>query len=262
MRCLRHLMSITLLAGWLGFSSWGCSPGLGESRSYVVQQAYPHDPTAFTQGLAFSDGHLFEATGLYGASTLRVIEVETGIIRQEIAFAKRLFAEGVTVVGNRLIQLFWNSDTALVLDKGSLALMRTVAYGRRGWGITYNGENVIVSDGTDTLHFLDPETFVEIGRLPVLDRGVPVVGLNELEFVQSRIFANVYPTSRIAAISPQTGHVVFWIDLDGMLSDDDRRRFAVSVSNGIAYDSVTDRLLVTGKLWPKLIELRLKADQP
>lgn len=225
---------------------------------YKVINIYPHDRSAFTQGLVFEDGYLYEGTGLRGHSTLRRVELETGNILKIRQIPDQLFGEGVTIYDNRIIQLTWQSNIAFVYDKESFELLKELNYSTEGWGITYDGNRLIMSDGTSTLYFLDPETFNEIGRITVSDGDGPVSRLNELEYVQGEIYANVWLTDYIARISPDTGQVIGWIDLKGLLSPEDKGE-VVDVLNGIAYDVQKDRLFVTGKLWPKVFEIILIA---
>lgn len=224
--------------------------------TYQVVNTYPHDPNAFTQGLIFEDGVLYEGTGLYGRSTLRKVELETGNVLQLRELPDQFFGEGVTLYDDRLIQLTWKSQVGFVYDKDSFALLQQFGYPTEGWGITHDGQRLIMSDGTPTLHFWDPETFEEIHQLQVYDNDGPVTRLNELEYIHGEIYANVWQTDRIARIDPQTGQVTGWIDLTGLLRPEDRTR-PVDVLNGIAYDPENDRLFVTGKLWPKLFEIKL-----
>ena len=221
-----------------------------------VRNTYPHDQNAFTQGLAFGDGVLYEGTGLRGYSTLRRVELETGIVLQLYELPDEFFGEGVTVYGNRIIQLTWQAHVGFVYDRESFDLQRQFSYPTEGWGLTHDGDHLIMSDGTSTLRFLDAWTFEGVGQVQVHDHQGPVTGLNELEYVRGEIYANVWKTDRIARISPGTGQVTGWIDLTGLLSPEDRGR-QVDVLNGIAYDSRNDRLFVTGKWWPKLFEIEL-----
>jgi glutamine cyclotransferase len=224
--------------------------------TYNITNTYPHDPDAFTQGLVFEDGVLYEGTGLYGQSTLRRVELETGDILQIRELSAEFFGEGITTYGNEIIQLTWQSKVGFVYDKDGFELLQQFSYSTEGWGITYDGERLIMSDGTSTLHFLDPQTFEEISQLAVFDDNGPVTRLNELEYVQGEIYANVWQTDRIAIIASETGRVIGWVDLDGLLTAEDRSE-PVDVLNGIAYDAEADRLFVTGKLWPKLFEIDL-----
>lgn len=223
---------------------------------YRIVNTYPHDPSAFTQGLVFADGVLYEGTGLRGQSSLRKVDLRTGTILQVRQLPVRFFGEGITIYGNRVIQLTWRARVGFVYHKQTFQLLDTFNYSTEGWGITHDGRSLIISDGTSTLYLLDPQTFREVGRLEVHTRDGPVSRLNELEYVQGEIYANIWKTDRIARISPQTGEVVGWIDLEGLLRPEDRNR-RIDVLNGIAYDVKNDRLFVTGKLWPKLFEIEL-----
>jgi len=224
--------------------------------TYNITNTYPHDRDAFTQGLVFEDGVLYDGTGLYGQSTLRRVELETGAILQIRELPDQFFGEGITIYGDKIIQLTWQSNVGFVYDKNSFELLQQFNYSTEGWGITHDETCLIMSDGTSTLHFLDPQTFEEISQLEVFANDDPVTRLNELEYVQGEIYANVWQTDRIARISPATGRVVGWIDLEGILTAEDLSE-PVDVLNGIAYDADTDRLFVTGKLWPKLFEIDL-----
>ena len=224
---------------------------------YEVVRVYPHDRAAFTQGLAFDDdGTLYESTGQRGRSSLRRVELSSGTVLQRHDLQPSLFGEGVTVFGERIIQLTWQAGRGFVYDKANFDLLQEFAYSTEGWGLTHDGRRLIMSDGTATLYFLSPDTFTETARLTVRDHRGPVIRLNELEYVRGEILANVWQTDRIARIDPQTGHVTGWIDLSGLLRPSDRRR-PVDVLNGIAYDKRTDRLFVTGKWWPRLFEITL-----
>jgi len=224
--------------------------------SYSIVNTYPHDPDAFTQGLVFEDGVLYEGTGLEEHSTLRRVELKTGAILQIRELPDQLFGEGITIYRDRIIQLTWRSHIGFVYDKDTFELLQEFSYSTDGWGLTHDGTRLIMSDGTSTLHFLDPQTFAEIGHVEVFDKDGPVTRLNELEYIQGEIYANVWQTDRIARIAPDTGRVIGWIELEGLLSEEDRTE-PVDFLNGIAYDAQTDRLFVTGKLWPKLFEIEL-----
>ncbi len=224
-------------------------------HSYRIVNSYPHDPYAYTQGLVIQDGVLYEGTGLHGRSSLRRVHLETGKVRQLYRLPYRYYGEGLTVYGDRLIQLTWKSRTGFVYDKNSFELLRTFTYATEGWGITSDGRRLIMSDGTANLYFLDPESFEEIHRIEVHDRGSLVTRLNELEYIRGEIFANVWRTDRIARISAETGRVTGWIDLGGLSRT--YQRGQDDVLNGIAYDAQTGRLFITGKLWPKLFEIEV-----
>jgi glutamine cyclotransferase len=224
---------------------------------YKIVNRYPHDPKAFTQGLVFVDGFLFEGTGLRGRSSLRKVDLATGTILQYKNLPANFFGEGVTIFGNKVIQLTWRANLGFVYDKNTFQLIETFHYPTEGWGITHDDEHLIMSDGTSILYFLDPYTYKEKRQIKVRDPGGPVSNLNELEYVQGLILANVWKTDMIAQISPETGEVVGWIDLRGLLRPEDRIQ-RVDVLNGIAFDQRNNRLFVTGKLWPRLFEIELK----
>ncbi len=224
--------------------------------TYEVVNAYLHDRNAFTQGLVFEDGVLYEGTGRHGYSTLRRVDLASGDVLQIRKLPDRFFGEGITIFGDKIIQLTWQSGVGFVYDKNSFELLEEFHYPTEGWGITHDRKRLILSDGTSTLHFLDPETFEETGQIEVCDKDGPVTRLNELEYVRGEIYANVWQTDRIARIAPNTGGVIGWIELAGLLSPEDRTE-PVGVLNGIAYDAENDRLFVTGKRWPRLFEIEL-----
>lgn len=224
--------------------------------SYRVIRSYPHDRQAFTQGLVYEAGELYEGTGLRGQSSLRRVDLETGLVRQQNVLPKQYFGEGITIFGDRIIQLTWQSRIGFVYDRASFQLVQQFSYPTEGWGITHDGNRLIMSDGTANLYFLEPETFTRIDHIEVYDDQGPVVRLNELEYVRGDVYANVWQTDRIARIELLTGRVAAWIDLTGLLSAVDRQPH-VDVLNGIAYDAENDRLFVTGKWWPKLFEIQI-----
>jgi len=233
-------------------------PELGEivHYSYRVLNVYPHDPSAFTQGLVYEDGVLYEGTGQYGESSLRRVDLQSGTVVEKIELPVEYFAEGITIFRDKIIQLTWRSFTGFVYDKSNLFSFESFTYDSEGWGITSDGKKLIVSDGTSTLRFLDPGNYIETGKIEVKQGTKEIHSLNELEYINGNIFANVFPTDSIAVIDPQTGNVKGWVDLTGLLSAAERR-FPVDVLNGIAYDAVTDHLFVTGKNWPKLFEIKI-----
>jgi glutamine cyclotransferase len=235
------------------------SPGVIPVYTYRVLNSYPHDPEAFTQGLVYEDGVLYEGTGLRGESTLRRVDLATGQVLQSRSLPDQFFGEGITVWDDTIIQLTWQSNVGFVRDVTTFDLVREFRYPTEGWGLTHDGTHLIMSDGTSTLHFVDPVSFEEVSRIEVLDGNSPVTRLNELEFIDGEVFANIWQTDRIARISPETGQVAGWIDLTGLLGPQDRTQ-KVDVLNGIAYDTENDRLFVTGKLWPKLFEIELIAE--
>ena len=222
--------------------------------TYDIVNVYPHDENAFTQGLVFEDGFLYEGTGLYGNSSLRRVELETGKVLQVHALQDQFFGEGVAIVGDKIIQLTWESHRGFVYDKNTFDLLREFSYPTEGWGITYDGSRLIMSDGTASLYFLDPETLQRVGQVEVHDTA-PVTCLNELEYSKGEVYANVWREEKIAIIDPNTGQVRAWIDLKGIRGSGDPD--PNNVLNGIAYDAEGDRLFVTGKRWPLLYEIRL-----
>ena len=226
--------------------------------SYKIVNTYPHDNGAFTQGLVFANDVIYEGTGLYGKSSLRKLDLETGKVLQSYELPAQYFGEGITVFQDIIIQLTWKSNMGFVYDQSSFKLLHDFTYATEGWGITHDGERLIISDGTSTLHFLDPETFSTIGHIEVCNNDTPMDKLNELEYINGQIYANIWQTDYIAIINPQSGQVSGWIDLSGLLSSQYCNE-PVDVLNGIAYDTVNDRLLVTGKLWPWLFEIKLVA---
>lgn len=224
--------------------------------TYRIVNVFPHDPDAFTQGLVFDRDFLYESTGLNGKSTLRKVEVETGKVLQSVSLPTQFFGEGLTLYQGRLIQLTWRSEVGFVYELESFRKIREFGYKGEGWGLTHDGTLLIMSDGSAKLGFRDPETFAEIRRIEVQDGGDPVLFLNELEYINGEIFANIWQQDSIARISPATGRVLGWIDLSELRDALGPVR-RVDVLNGIAYDKERNRLFVTGKLWPKLFELEL-----
>jgi glutamine cyclotransferase len=223
--------------------------------TYTIIKEYPHDTNAFTQGLVIDHGVLYEGTGLYRYSTLRRVDLETGEVPQQYSLSSEYFGEGITVFGDKIIQLTWLSHKGFVYDKNTFGLLQNFTYPTQGWGITHNGTHLIMSDGTANLYFLDPETFERTGQIAVNDTGSPVTELNELEYIKGEIYANIWHEKRIAIINPQTGNVRAWIDLTGIVDQEDTG--GGRVLNGIAYNADEDRLFVTGKMWSKLYEIQL-----
>lgn len=226
-----------------------------------VLREYPHDPEAFTQGLFFHDGALYESTGLRGASTLRRVALETGTVLQQRPLLPSLFGEGAALADGQIVQLTWQAGLGFVYDLESFRLLREFRYAGEGWGLTFDGERLIMSDGTDTLRFLDPETLRETGRLPVRADGAPLDRLNELEWIEGEIWANLWTEDRIARIHPDTGAVTAFVDLAGLLDPADRLPDS-DVLNGIAWDPEGRRLFVTGKKWPTLFEIEIVEPAP
>jgi glutamine cyclotransferase len=222
--------------------------------TYSVVNVYPHDSNAFTEGLVFDSGFLYEITGLYGNSTLRRVDLETGGVLQLLSLQPEYFGEGIAVVGDKIVQLTWRSHMGFVYDKDSFGLLQEFEYPTEGWGLTYDGKRLIMSDGTANLYFLDPVTFQRVGQVTVRDAG-PVTMLNELEYIGGAVYANIWREEKIAVINPQNGQVMAWIDLAGI--QDLKNQDPNNVLNGIAYDANGDRLFVTGKRWPHMFEIKL-----
>ncbi len=223
---------------------------------YRIVHMYPHDATAFTQGLVFVNGMLYESTGLRGQSSLRMVDLASGRVLQKHDLAANYFGEGLTDWKSQLIQLTWQSHIGFVYDTFSFRTLRTFTYPWEGWGLTHDSRHLILSDGTAVLHLLDPTTFKPVGEIQVTADGRPVLNLNELEYIHGEIYANIWETNRIARISPATGKVIDWIDLSGLRPPSVQQNDN-AVLNGITYDSQHDRLYVTGKLWPTLYEIKL-----
>ena len=221
---------------------------------HEVVRSFPHDPDAFTQGLLFRDGFLYESTGRNGFSSVRKVEIETGKVVQRLGVGRQYFAEGLAAWGSQLIQLTWETNIGFVYDRATFKQLRTFTYKGEGWGLADDGSRLVMSDGTPELRFLNPDTLAEISRVRVLDGGTAVDDLNELEVVKGEIFANVWLTDRIAVIAPATGRVLAWLNLKGLMP---ARTSSDAVLNGIAYDAAGDRLFVTGKLWPRMFEIRV-----
>jgi glutamine cyclotransferase len=224
---------------------------------YRVIASYPHDPQAYTEGLVYDDGVFYESTGLRGRSSLRKVALETGEILQIRELPKQYFGEGIVVLDSEIAQLTWQLHVGFVCDKETFDVLREFHYPTEGWGMTYDGKRVIMSDGTPVLYFLDPKTLDRIGKLRVTDDGKPITRLNELEWVKGEIYANIWLTNRIVRIDPETGNVLGWIDLTGITQDAPPVQDEYALPNGIAYDSLTNRLFVTGKLWPRLYQIEL-----
>jgi len=249
------LTSLTARGTVLGFGAPQAPAVTLPVYGYTVVRAYPHDPKAFTQGLVYVDGVLYESTGLNGQSSIRRVNLDTGAVLKKRDIAAKYFGEGIAVFKSELFELTWQSGVAFVYDRTTFAPKRSFKYAGEGWGLTHDQTSLIMSDGTEYLRFLDPATFAERRRLRVTGVGQPVKNLNELEYVKGEIFANVWMTDYIARIDPASGRVNAYIDLRRLLPE--REIPPNSVLNGIAYDAAGDRLFVTGKLWPKLFEIKL-----
>ncbi len=220
--------------------------------TYRIVHTYPHDANAFTEGLEYRDGYLYESTGLNGRSSIRKVKIETGEVVQNRALGREYFGEGLTVWKGEIFQLTYTSETGFIYDAVTFAPRRTFAYKGEGWALTHDDSDLIMSDGTADLRFIDPATFRERRRVTVTDGGAPIKYVNELEWMKGEVLANVYTTDYIARINPENGRVTGWIDMRGLILGKQ-----IDVLNGIAYDAAGDRLFVTGKLWPKLFEIAL-----
>jgi glutaminyl-peptide cyclotransferase len=249
------VVSVTMIA---------CAPASVAQRraapvhGYKVVATFPHDTSSFTQGLVFADGQMYESTGLEGESTLRRVDITTGQTLQRVDVPAQYFAEGLALVGDELLQLTWKNQLGFVYDKATFKPKRTFSYKTEGWGIAYDGvSQLVMSDGSDTLTFLDPTTFAATKTLRVREAGRAIGNLNELEFIEGEIWANVWMTDRIARISPNTGEVNAWIDLSTLYPESQRLPPA-DVLNGIAYDRATRRIFITGKKWPRLYQITVE----
>jgi glutamine cyclotransferase len=221
----------------------------------------PHDREAFTEGLVYWEGMLIESTGLYGHSTLRKVDLETGRVRQEIKLADQYFGEGIAVLEGKIFQLSWQSHHGFIYDANSMRLEGEFPFSGEGWGLTTDGHSLIMTDGTNRIRFIDPATFQVTRAIDVLAHGEPVMMLNELEYVKGELYANVWQTKFILRIDPGTGRILGSVDFVGLLPKADYAR-DTDVMNGIAYDPQGDRLFVTGKNWPKLFEVRIAPVKP
>jgi glutamine cyclotransferase len=229
--------------------------------TYRIVNAYPHDPGAFTQGLLYHGGYLYESTGLHGRSSLRKVDLKTGRVLKIRNLPRKYFGEGITLYGKRLFLLTWQSKTGFIYDPETFRRLEHFSYDREGWGITSDGIHLIMSDGTSTLRVLDTRTFKVSRRIEVRDGGKSVSGLNELEYVKGEIYANIWNTAYIARISPETGEITGWIDLSGLYGELGGKHEG-DVLNGIAHDPEKNHLFVTGKFWPKLFEIKLIRIRP
>jgi len=225
---------------------------------YKIIKTYPHDPAAFTQGLEYREGVLYEGTGRNGSSSLRKVELETGKVIQQIPLDPKYFGEGITVLNRQIVQLTWTHQIGFVYEQGSFRLIRDFNYTGEGWGLANDGSRIFMSDGSPEIRIMDPLSLAQTRRITVRDGTQPIKMLNELEYVRGELYANVWQTERIARISPADGKVLGWIELAGLLTPAEKLRAGSDgVLNGIAFDQLGNRLFVTGKLWPKLFEIQL-----
>jgi len=246
---------IALIGGWSILMAQVPSSGGLPLYGYRVVNVYPHDASAFTQGLQYLDGYFYEGTGLNGRSSIRKVTLETGKVLQQRTVPGEFFGEGITVWKNDLFELTWQSHVAFVYDRATFEPKKRFTYPGEGWGLTSDGTNLVMSDGTDELRVLDPVTFAEKRRIKVTAGGIALRNLNELEYMKGDILANIWMTDYVARVAPDSGRVTAYIDLRGLLTATERAN--TDVLNGIAYDAKQDRLFVTGKLWPKLFEIKL-----
>jgi len=234
--------------GWTG--------DLRDQMTYEVVNIFPHDPEAFTQGLIFLEGYLYESTGLYGESTLRKVDFESGEVLQIVSLNSGDFGEGLTDWEDTLVQITWRENRGYVYGLVDFSLQDQFSYDTEGWGLTHDDERLIMSDGSSTLYFLDPESFQVKDSITVTYQDEKVIRLNELEYIQGEVYANIWQTDSIIRINPETGQVTGWIDLEGILPNVAETQDA-GVLNGMAYDPETGRLFITGKQWPSLYEIKL-----
>jgi len=266
----KYLIGLSFLT--LGFLSQSCkkegappttnSPQIATQPSpvytYEIVNTYPHDTSAFTEGLEYYNGELYESIGLNGKSSLRREELRTGKVLQKIDLDKQYFGEGITIFKGKIYQLTYQTHIGFIYDLKTFKLLGTWQYEGEGWALTNDGTNLIMSNGSNKLNYLDPQTLTIVKTLEVTDEGFLIERLNELEYIKGEIYANIWTTDRIARIDPATGKVNLWIDLTGLLSANERDKPGVDVLNGIAYDEKNDRIFVTGKCWPKLFEIKIR----
>ena len=252
----RNLVTICLLSTSISFPPAHAQKAI-RADGYKVIHTYPHDPDAFTQGLVYVDGHLYESTGRNGKSSIRLLDLSTGKVLQHYDLATKYFGEGLTDWNSELVQITWETEIGFVYDRFSFSLKRSFHYRGEGWGLTHDDKQLILSDGTPVIRFLDPQSFAETRRVSVTDENDrPVSNINELEYIHGEIYANIWTTDQIIRISPRTGKILGRIDLSGLI-DKSQLSDSNAVLNGIAYDAKGDRLFVTGKLWPKLFEIKV-----
>lgn len=246
-----------MTAGFLLLTACAAEQHHSVSQEYAVVRVLPHDASAFTQGLIYRNGTLLESTGLYGKSTLREVEIDTGHVIRHRSLPSRYFGEGLALWSNRLFQLTWREGVILVYDADTLETFGSYPWEGEGWGLAVWSNRLVASDGTARLRFHDPLTMAHLGDVVVLDDGRPVRFLNELETVRDELWANIWQEDRVARIDPASGRLLGWIDFSALVPPD-LRRSQEAVLNGIAYDPEEDRLFITGKNWPVLYEIRMK----
>jgi len=248
----------------LAFAACACGPSIEAGGTpeygYQIVHTYPHDRNAFTEGLFYLNGFLYEGTGMEGASDIRKVKLETGEVVQKHVIPEALFGEGIIAWKDRLLELTWKTELGFIYDLNTFTVQKEFHYPGEGWSMTTDGKRILMDDGTAQIRFWDPETLQETGRITVTDQGRPVEQINEMEWVKGEIYANVWMTDKIVRIDPKDGKVLGWIDCTGLLTPQDRINEGpqeTDVLNGIAYDAQGDRLFVTGKRWPKLFEIKL-----
>ena len=254
---LKWIAACALAAVAVGAAAWAQLHGRSTPAvaGFKVVAVYPHDPNAFTQGLAIAGGQLYEGTGLYGQSAIRKVDLSTGRVEKQRSINSTYFGEGIAILDGHLYELTWQNGLGIVYDLATFTQQRTFQYTGEGWGLTQDGKQLILSDGSSKLRFLDPQTFAVVREIDVRDHGQPVTKLNELEYIDGEIWSNVWYDDRIARISPATGEVLGWIDLAALYPKS--ARSSEAVLNGIAYDAAAKRLFVTGKNWPQLYEIEI-----
>jgi glutamine cyclotransferase len=248
------ILALILLIGFLGGTVSALDTESLAELEYKVLDSYNHDPKAFTQGLEIHANYLYEGTGLYGRSSLRKVDIQSGRVLTEIKLKSEYFGEGITILNNKIYQLSWKENTAFVYDL-DFNLLKKFSYQGEGWGLTNNGEQIIMSDGSQYLYYRDPETFEVLKKISVKNNKQPLKNLNELEYQNGFIYANIWQTDYIIKIDAQTGAAAAYLDLSGILSTDYQGE--IDVLNGIAYDPEAQNFLITGKLWPKIYRIEI-----
>jgi glutamine cyclotransferase len=252
-------MLISSIAAFAWINTWQIPKSTSSPTlyTYSIIKTYPHDTNAFTEGLVFNNGVLYESTGLLGVSSVRRVDLESGEVLQEYLLPDQYFGEGLTVDNDSLVQLTWLNKVGFVYDKDTFSLLGNFSYSSEGWGLTNNGTALIMSDGTSKITFLDPNTFQKVGEINVHDGNTTISNINELEYIKGDIYANIWMTQKIAIINPQTGSIKGWIDLTGIY----QANATDDVLNGIAYDSDNGKLFVTGKDWPNLYQIQITPEK-
>jgi len=262
---MASLLSITVICAGAIASQGGSLESTTDlkgfhAHTFEVVHSWPHDTTAFTEGLVFNNGALYESTGLKGLSSLRKVDLHSGKILKIVNIPHQYYAEGMTILHGKIFQLTWLNQKGFIYDQNTFRLLGEFNYDGQGWGLTNDGNSLIMSDGTNILRFLDPETFRVTRTVSVYDQNIPLTNLNELEYIKGEIYANIWNSDKIARIDPASGRISGWIDLSGLRPAESRKN-QEAVLNGIAYDEAHDRIFVTGKFWPVLFEIRVKENE-